>query len=77
MSDQTAVSPLAAVSTVTLPLTPIELGVVVALAGLGLSAMRGDVLNGQKYQTILSNDEIAPVAESAFAALVQALEVVP
>jgi hypothetical protein len=74
MSDVNAVSPLAAVSTVTLPLTPIEIGVVVALAGLGLSAMTSNRQMADEYRRILANPDVAPVAHQAFAALVSALE---
>jgi hypothetical protein len=74
MTEVNGVSPLAAVATVTLPLTPVELGVVVALAGLGLSAMTGNRQSAEDYQRILANPDVAPVAHQAFAALVSALE---
>jgi hypothetical protein len=73
-AETPAISPLAAVATVTLPLTPVELGVVVALAGLGLSAMTGNRASAEDYQRILANPDVAPVAHQAFAALVSALE---
>lgn len=72
----TGITPLAAVSSITLPLTPVEYGVVVALTGLGISAMTGNVPMGQQYQDILSADHTEGVAFSAFEKLIAALETV-
>lgn len=75
-TNNNGTTPLAAVTPITLPLTPVEYGVVVALTGLGISAMTGNVRMGQQYQEILHAEHTEAVAFSAFEKLVNALETV-
>ncbi len=63
----------AEVHQITLPLTPLEFGVVVALAGIGLSAMTNNVEVAKQYQAMLNTPETEPVALSAFQTLLDAL----
>jgi hypothetical protein len=76
MTQHNGVDPLAHVQPIALPLTPTEFGVVVALTGLGMSAMAGNVPMGKQYQGILSDEHTEAVAFSAFEKLVAALETV-
>ncbi len=72
-AETPAVVPQTAVGTVSLPLTPLEFGVVVALAGIGLSAMTNNVEVAKPYPAMLNTPETEPVALSAFQTLLDAL----
>lgn len=63
-------------SGVMLPLTPTEYGVVVALAGIGLSAMSENGEMASRYREILNTADTAEIAFTAFEKLVMALEAV-
>lgn len=67
------IDPTAAVTPITLPLTPVEFGVVVALTGIGISAMTNNVQMAKQYQAILDTDAAEGVAYSAFEKMLAAL----
>lgn len=60
------VSPVSEVRPVPLHLTALEYGVLVALAGIGLSAMTSNTELAQQYRAILERPETADVAFAAF-----------
>lgn len=59
---------------VMLPLTPTEYGVVVALAGLGISLMTENRETLDSYREILTSADTSDAAFTAFEKLVQALD---
>lgn len=71
-----AVSPVSAVTPITLHLTPVEFGVVVALVVIGISVMTSNKETLEKYREILTSADTQGAAFTAFETLVNTLETV-